>query len=80
MSQGKTNKEVAIAIGVHRNIVKEIDFINLLSRYTYENDKGKLSFTKPDVQVTILGIDKFKLHDDHKFATIIVDMNISFVL
>jgi hypothetical protein len=80
MSQGKTNKEVAIAIGVHRNIVKEIDFINLLSRYTYENDKGKLSFTKPDVQVTILGIDKFKLHDDHKFATIIVDMNIGFVL
>jgi hypothetical protein len=80
MSQGKTIKEVAIAIGVHRNIVKEIDFINLLSRYTYENDKGKLSFTKPDVQVTILGIDKFKLHDDHKFATIIVDMNIGFVL
>ena len=63
MSQGKTIKEEAVATVVHRNIVKEIDFLNLLSRYTYENDKGKLSFTKPDIQATILGIDEFKLHD-----------------
>jgi len=79
MSQGKTIKEVAVATGVHRNIVKEIDFLNFLSRYTYVNDKGKLSFSKPDVQATILGIDEFKLHYGHKFATIIVDMNTDFV-
>jgi hypothetical protein len=80
MSQGKTIKEVAFATRVHRNIVKVIDFLNLLSRYTYVNDKGKISFTKPDVQATILGIDEFKLHEGHKFVTIIVDMNTSYIL
>jgi transposase len=80
MSQGKTIKEKAVATVVHRNIVKEIDFLNLLSRYTNVYDKGKLSFSKPDVQATILGINEFKLHDDHKFVTIIVDINISYIL
>ena len=32
------------------------------------------------MQATILGIDEFKLHDDHKFATIIVDMNTGYIL
>lgn len=36
MSQGKTIKEEAVVTVVYRNIVKEIDFLNLLSRYTYE--------------------------------------------
>ena len=61
-------------------LLKEIDFINLLSRYTYVDDKGKLSFSKPDVQATILGIDEFKLHYSHKFVTIKVDMNTGYIL
>ena len=61
-------------------LLKEIDFLNILSRYTYVNDKGKLSFSKPDVQATILGIDEFKLHYSHKFVTIKVDMNTSYIL
>ena len=80
MSLGKTIKEVATATGVHRNIIKEIDLLNLLNRYTYINEKGNLSFTKPDVQATILGIDEFKLHDGHKYATIIVDMATGYIL
>lgn len=80
MSQGKTIIEEAVATVVHRNIVKEIDFLNLLSRYTYVNDKGKLSFSKPDVQATILGIDEFKLHYSHKFVMIKVDMNTGYIL
>ena len=80
MSLGKTIKEVATATGVHRNIIKEIDLLNLLNRYTYIDEKGNLSFTKPDVQATILGIDEFKLHDGHKYATIIVDMATGYIL
>ena len=80
MSLGKTIKEVTAATWVHRNIVKEIDLLNLLNRYTYADEKGNLSFTKPDVQATILGIDEFKLHNGHKFATIIVDMTTGYIL
>lgn len=40
MSVGKTIKEVVIATGVHRKIVKEIAYLNLLSRYTYVNNDG----------------------------------------
>ena len=60
--------------------MKEIDLLNLLNRYTYVDKKGNLSFTKPDVQATILGIDEFKLHNGHKFATIIVDMTTGYIL
>ena len=81
MALGKTIKEVATATGVHRNIVKEIDLLNPLNnRYTYVDEKGNLSFTKPDVQATILGIDEFKLHNGHKFATIIVDITTDYIL
>ena len=80
MTLGKTIKEVAIATGVHRNIAKEIDLLNLLNRYTYVDEEGNLFFTKPDVQATILGIDEFKLHDGYKYATIIVDMATGYIL
>lgn len=63
MPQGKTIKEVAVAVatGVHRNIVNKREwFSSILSRYTYVNDKGKFSFTNSNEQVTILVIDECK--------------------
>ena len=45
-----------------------------------QNNTCNLSFTKPDVQATILGIDEFKLHNGHKFETIIVEMTTGYIL
>ena len=64
---GLTNKAVAMLTGLNKNIVKEIDLAKLKNLYTID---GKV-LTKPEKQTRFLGIDEFKLHDGHKYATAI---------
>lgn len=70
-----TNKEVAELTGLGPNTVKAIDKQRLLERYT---ENGKLR--KPEIQATFLGIDEFKLHNRHKYATHIIDMSTGRIL
>lgn len=71
-----TNKEVAEIAGVGINIVKEIDKSNLLKKYTTPD--GKLF--KPTKPAKFLGIDEFKLHNGHKYATHIIDLETGHIL
>ena len=71
-----TNKEVASLAGLHQAVVKSIDKQRLLDKYTID---GK-QLRKPEQQAEYLGIDEFKLHDGHKFATHIIDLKTGHVL
>lgn len=70
-----TNKQVAEITGLGKNTVKEIDLKRLKDKYT---ENGKL--TKPTKTARYLGIDEFKLHDGHKYATHIIDMETGHIL
>ena len=70
-----TNKEIAELTGLGPNIVKAIDKQRLLELYT---ENGKLR--KPEIQAIFLGIDEFKLHNRHKYATHIIDMSTGRIL
>ena len=71
-----TNKEVASLAGLHPAVVKSIDKQRLLDKYTID---GK-QFRKPEQTAEYLGIDEFKLHNGHKFATHIIDLKTGHVL
>lgn len=72
---GFTQVEVQELTGVDRHAIKEIDKARLMEEYT---DNGRLR--KPERQATILGIDEFKLHKGHKYATQIMDLETGHIL
>lgn len=71
-----TNKEVAEITGLGQNTVKAIDKARLQEKYTTPD--GKLA--KPEKQAKFLGIDEFKLHNGHRYATHIIDMETGHIL
>ena len=71
-----TNKEVAELTGLGKNTVKDIDNERLRELYTTSN--GKL--IKPEQSAKFLGIDEFKLHKGHRYATHIIDMETGHIL
>ena len=71
-----TNKEVAELTGLGKNTVKEIDKERLQELYTTTD--GKL--IKPEKPAKFLGIDEFKLHNGHRYATHIIDMETGHIL
>ena len=68
--------EIADLTKVSRHIIKDIDFKRLRGLYTVD---GK-TLIKPERQARFIAIDEFKLHDGHKFATHIIDLETGHVL
>lgn len=71
-------KEVAHLTGLNQNTVKDIDRERLSSLYTV-NGEGKV-LKKPDSRAQFLAIDEFKLHNGHKYATVIIDLETGHIL
>jgi transposase len=76
LAYGFTNKAVAFITGLGKNTVKNIDMQRLQDKYTIDGKK----LIKPEKQATFLGIDEFKLHNGHKYAVIIIDMETGHIL
>lgn len=75
LALGYTNKEVAYITGLCKNTVKEIDMKRLKDKYVIDN-----KLIKPEKQAKFLGIDEFKLHNGHKYATHIIDLETGYIL
>ena len=71
-----TNRQVGQITGLDENIVKTIDKRRLQEKYTLDGRK----LIKPEKPARILGIDEFKLHDGHLYATHIIDMDNGHIL
>ena len=71
-----TLKEVAELTGLGRNTIKDIDLQRLKEKYTIDGEK----LAKPEKQAVFLGIDEFKLHNGHKYATHITDLHTGHIL
>ena len=76
LAYGLTNKAVAEITGLGKNVVKEIDMKRLQEKYIIDGKK----LIQPERQAKFLGIDEFKLHDGHKYATSIIDMETGHIL
>ena len=76
LAYGFTNKEVTELIGLGENTVKDIDLKRLKEKYTIDGER----LIKPERQARFLGIDDFKLHNGHKYAVVIIDMETGHIL
>jgi transposase len=76
LAYGLANKQVAYITGLGRNTVKDIDLKRLKEKYTVDGER----LIQPERQARFLGIDEFKLHDGHKYAVIIIDMETGHIL
>lgn len=76
LSFGFNLKSVAFLTGLNKNIVKDIDVKRLKQKYTTDG----ISLKKPDHFCRYLAIDEFKLHDGHKYATVIADLQTGHIL
>ena len=80
LAYGMTLKEVAHITGLHKCVVKDIDKARLEGLYVTIDKDGKKTLIKPEHQARFIGIDEFKLHDGHKYATVILDMESGCIL
>ena len=71
-----TNRQVAEITGLDENTVKAIDKQRLQEKYTVNGQ----TLIKPEEYAEYLGIDEFKLHDGHRYATHIIDMKTGHIL
>lgn len=71
-----TLKQIGILTGLSRHTVKDIDLKRLKELYTVDGKK----LIKPERQAKFLAIDEFKLHDGHKYATHIIDLETGHIL
>ena len=77
LRQGLTLKKVSYLTGLGKNVVKSIDKRRLESLYC---KPGSTDWKTPDETPKVIGVDEFKLHDGHKYATIILSMETGHVL
>lgn len=78
LEYGYTNKEVSELTGLGKNTVKQIDLARLQRKFTVDGTGEKLQ--KPEKQARFLGIDEFKLHNGHRYATHIIDLETGHIL
>lgn len=78
LEYGYTNKEVGELTGLGKNTVKQIGLARLQRKYT-ENGVGE-KLQKPEKQARLLSIDEFKLHNGHRYAAHIIDLETGHIL
>ena len=76
LAYGFTNKQVSELTGLGKNTVKDIDLKRLKEKYTVDGKK----LIQPEHQARFLGIDEFKLHNGHQYATHIIDLETGHIL
>lgn len=76
LAYGLTIKEVVMITGLGKNTVKDIDLQRLKDKYTTDG----IHLKKPERQARFLGIDEFSLHEGHRYAVVIIDLETGHVL
>jgi transposase len=72
-----SNKEIAKNVGLSENTIKKIDLKRLQNKLTTDNGT---KLKQPEKQAKYLGIDEFKLHIGHGYATHIIDLETGNIL
>lgn len=77
---GPTPTDVAPATGLCRQVVREIDRERLACLHTRPTPDGRREPSPPAARSRPLGADGSKLHDGHRHATVVLDLESGHVL
>lgn len=80
LAYGLTPTDVALATGLCRQVVREIDRERLACLHTRPTPDGGREPSPPAARSRLLGVDEFKLHDGHRYATVVPDLESGRVL
>lgn len=80
LAYGLTPTDVAPATGLCRQVVREIDRERLARLHTRPTPDGGREPSPPAARSRLLGVDEFKLHDGHRYATVVPDPESGHVL
>ena len=80
LAYGLTPTDVALATGLCRQVVREIDRERLACLHTRPTPDGRREPSPPAARSRLLGVDEFKLHDGHRYATVVLDLESGHVL
>lgn len=83
LAYGYTNKEVSELTGLAPRTVKDIDLARLRRKYTtieVKDGKEVPVLKKPEQYARFLAIDEFKLHNNYRYATHIIDLETGHIL
>lgn len=82
LKSGLTNKQVAMQTGLAQCTVKAIDKDRLRREYTEggEGENSRATLKRPSSYARLLSIDEFKLHNNHRYATHIIDLETGHIL
>ena len=76
LSYGFNLTSISLLTGLSRQVVKQIDLERLKEKYTVDG----MTLKKPEQYSRYLAVDEFKLHDGHKYATVIADLETGHIL
>lgn len=80
LAYGLTPTDVALATGLCRQVVREIDRERLARLHTRPTPDGRREPSPPAARSRPLGADEFKLHDGRRHATVVLDLESGHVL
>ena len=80
LAYGLTPTDVALATGLCRQVVREVDRERLACLHTRPTPDGGRELSPPAARSRLLGVDEFKLHDGHRYATVVLDLESGHVL
>ena len=80
LAYGLTPTDVALATGLCRQVVREIDRERLACLHTRPTPDGGREPSPPAARSRLLGVNEFKLHDGHRYATVVLDLESGHVL
>lgn len=80
LAYGLTPTDVALATGLCRQVVREVDRERLACLHTRPTPDGGREPSPPAARSRLLGVDEFKLHDGHRYATVVLDLESGHVL
>ena len=80
LTMAMTLKAISDITGVDEHIIKAIDNNRLEDEHTELDENGNRRLKKPTEYAKYIAVDEFKLNNEYRYATVIIDLETGYIL